>query len=664
MNPFAIGTKWGERNLRSKLALLICLLWSIYTLLHLCYFFFHLGLVIYPVTHRAVSSGLLCSLVYLLYPMRKNLPMTKLRWFDVLPILVIVAGCSYVAFNANTLIAEGRITTHPSETVLASLFFICLLEATRRTVGWILPGLIAFFFFYAVYSNYFPGFLRSTGFSYSMAFGWMYLSGEGIWGIVIGIVSTIVAGFILFGGFLRAIGASQFFSDLALASAGNTRGGAAKAAVIASTLFGTISGSTAANVATIGQITIPLMKNSGYRPHYAAAIEATASLGGMFMPPVMGATAFLIAEFLQMSYWEVCVAAFLPAIAYYTTMLIQVDLEAAKLGLMGIPKEDLPSLKKTLLGGWQFLLPFMVLLFLLGVLRYSAQTAVMYTLAVLIIVSSFQKKSRLTLKKFIVALEDSARGMMPIIPLCTAIGILIGAIEMTGAGTKFTSQLLNISGGNLMILLIMTGVAAFILGMGMTAVGVYLLTVVLLGPALIKAGVEPIAAHMFLFYFGCLSFITPPVCVDAYIAAGIAGSSPFRTGFRAMRLAFAAFLVPWAFVFNPGILMIGSPLHIVPSFFFVVLGAVTMGVAFEGYLFVPVKIWERAWLPLITLLLFVPKPLSRGVGLVLAAIFLWKQMMELKRITKKTAGVEVPETHSYDSRKPLPEPITKGDKGL
>jgi TRAP transporter 4TM/12TM fusion protein len=642
MNPFAIGTKWGERNSRSKLAFVISLLWSVYTLLHLCYFFFHLGLVIYPITHRAVSAGLLCCLVFLLHPLRKDMPITKLRWYDALPILVIITGCSYVAINANTLIAEGRIAAYPSEMVLASLFFICLLEATRRTVGWILSGLIALFFFYAVYSNHFPGFLRSTGFSYSMAFGWMYLSGEGVWGLVIGIVSTIVAGFILFGGFLRALGASQFFSDLALASAGHMRGGAAKAAVIASTLFGTISGSTAANVATTGQITIPLMKRTGYKPHYAGAVEATASLGGMFMPPVMGATAFLIAEFLQMSYWDVCVSAFLPAIAYYVTMLIQVDLEAAKLGLKGLPKEDLPSLKKTLLGGWQFLLPFMVLLFLLGVLRYSAQTAIMYTLAVLIIVSSFQKKSRPTVKRVMVALEDSARGMMAIIPLCTAIGILIGAIEMTGAATKFTSQLLNLSGGNLMVLLLMTGVAAFILGMGMTAVGVYLLTVVLLAPALIRAGVEPIAAHMFLFYFGCLSFITPPVCVDAYIASGIAGSSPFKTGFRAMRLAFAAFLVPWAFVFNPGILMIGSPFHIITAFFFVVLGAVTMGVAFEGYLFVPVNIWERIWLPLITLLLFVPRASTRGAGLLIASIFFWKQIVALRRLPEKAVGEAVP----------------------
>jgi TRAP transporter 4TM/12TM fusion protein len=642
MNPFAVGTKWGDRNLRSRLALIICLLWSVYTLLHLYYVFFHLGVIIYPVTHRAVSSGLLCSLVYLLHPLRKDPPTAKLRWFDALPMIVILAGSSYIAVSANRLIAEGRITAYPWEMILACLYFLCLIEATRRTVGWVLSGLIAFFFFYAVYSNHFPGFLRSTGFPYSMVFGWLYLGGEGVWGLVIGIVSTIVAGFIIFGGFLRALGASQFFSDLALASAGHMRGGAAKASVIASTLFGTISGSTAANVATTGQITIPLMKSTGYKPHYAGAVEATASLGGMFMPPIMGATAFLIAEFLQMTYWGVCVAAFLPAMAYYITMLIQVDLQAAKLGLKGIPKENLPSLKKTLLEGWHFLLPFAALLFLLGVLRYSPQTAIMYTLIVLIVVSAFQKKNRLTPARLMVALEDSARGMTAIIPLCTAIGILIGAIEMTGAGTRFTSQLLNISGGNLMIILFMTGLAAFILGMGMTAVGVYLLTVILLAPALIKAGIEPIAAHMFLFYFGCLSFITPPVCVDAFIAAGIAGSSPFKTGFRAMRLAFAAFLVPWAFIFNPGILMIGSPLHILASFFFVTLGAAVMGVAFEGYFFVPVKRWERAWLPFITLLLFIPKPSSRVAGLVLGAIFFWKQAVQWKGAAKNRSDREAP----------------------
>ncbi|MBL6967157.1 MAG: TRAP transporter fused permease subunit [Desulfobacteraceae bacterium] len=630
MEHFEVGGKWNERGLRYKITFVIALIWSTYTLSYLCHVFFHLGIIIYPLTHRAISAGLICILVLLIIPPGKKKPPGTLKWYDVAPIIIIITGCTYIAVNANYLVAEGRLICYPYEMVLAALFFLTVIEAARRTVGWILSGIIVFSFLYAVYSNYFPGFLRSTGFSYQMAFGWMYLSGEGIWGIIIGIVSTIVAGFIIFGGFLRALGASQFFNDLALASAGSLRGGAAKAAIIASTFFGTISGSTAANVATTGQITIPLMKKTGYGKNYAGAIEATASLGGMFMPPVMGAVAFLIAEFLQITYWSVCVAAFLPAIAFYVTLFVQVDLEACKIGLKGLPKENLPSLKKTLADGWQYLLPFALLLFLLGGLRYSAQTSIMYTLGALIIVSTFKKKSRLTFKKLLTALEDSARGMMPIIPLCTAIGILVGSIQMTGAGTKFTSEILTISGGNLMALLIMIGLAAFILGMGMTAVGVYILTVVLLAPALIKAGVEPIAAHMFLFYFGCLSFITPPVCVDAYIAAGISGGSPFKTGFRAMRLGFAAYLVPWAFVFNPGILMIGSPLNIISASCFVTLGAISIGVAFEGYFLKKLRMWEKVLVALSGICIFVPNPITRGVGLAFQAMFLVKQIAQTR----------------------------------
>ena len=611
--------------MRSRLALIVAVLWSVYTLAYLCDVFFYLNLVIYSLTHRAISACLICVLVILLVPARKKDAPDRIEWYDVLVIVIIVAGCSYVAVNANNLVAEGRLTAYPYEMLLAGLLFASVIEATRRTTGWVLAGLVGFFFFYGVYSDHFPGFLHSTGFPYSMAFGWMYLSGQGVWGLIIGVVTTIVSGFIIFGAFLKAVGASQFFNDLALSSAGFMRGGAAKAAVVASTFFGTISGSIAANVATTGQITIPLMKKTGYERNYAGAVEATASTGGMFMPPVMGAAAFLIAEFLQISYWEVCIAAFLPGVAFYATLLLQVDLRAAKTGLTGLPRESLPSLGKTLAGGWQYLLPFALLIFLLGGLRYSAQTSIMYTLGALILVGAFKKKSRLTTEKLLAALEDSARGMMPIIPLCTVIGILVGSIEMTGAGTKFTSELLSISGGNLFLLLLLTAVAAFILGMGMTAVSVYILTVVLIAPAIVRAGVEPIAAHLFLFYFGCLSFITPPVCVGAYIAAGISGGDPWKTGFRAVRLGLAAFLVPWAFVFNPGILMIGSPIQIIGASFFVLLATMSIGVSFEGFLFTRLRVWETVFVATGGFLVFVPNAITRIIGMCFLALVFLRQ---------------------------------------
>ena len=647
MDQFEVGTDWKNRGFRSKSAFIVAVIWSVYSLSYLCNLFFYLGLIIYPITHRAISAGLISILVFLLYAPKRGMSREKLRLYDLLPIVSVIVGCAYIAANANELVAEGRLISYSYEILLASFLFLSVIEATRRTIGWVLPGLVILFFFYAVYSNHFPGFLHSTGFPYSMMFGWMYLSAEGFWGMIIGIVSTIVAGFIIFGGFLRALGASRFFNELALSTVGFMRGGAAKAAVIASTLFGTISGSIAANVATTGQITIPLMKDTGYEKNYAGAVEATASTGGMFMPPIMGATAFLIAEFLNISYWSVCVAAFLPAIAYYATLLAQVDLEAAKIGLKGLPREELPSLKKTLLGGWQYLLPFALLIFLLGILRYSAQTSIMYTIGALIVVSFFKKESRLTPKKLLNALEESARGMMSIAPLCAAIGILVGSIAITGAGTRFTSQLLAMSGGNLVILLVLTAAAAFILGMGMTAVSVYILTVVLLAPALIRAGIEPISAHMFLFYFGCLSFITPPVCVGAYIAAGISGGDPWKTGFRAVRLGFTAFLVPWAFVFNPGILMIGSPLEILSSFFFIALGAMSIGVAFEGFFINKLSTWVIILFAISGLCIFIPNILTRALGIAFLAVFLFKNLAQTRK-SKDLSAQEHGAGHSID----------------
>jgi TRAP transporter 4TM/12TM fusion protein len=615
--------------IRERLALIIGVLWSVYTLAYLSNLFFYLGVMVYPLTHRAISTGLISTLVLLMLPpFRKK--SKGLSWYETPVILAVVAGCGYVAFNANELAIQGRLFADPFEMVLGIALFLAVVEAARRTVGWTVPGIVVGAFFYAVYSDSFPGFLRSTGFPYSMAIGYMYLGSEGFWGIIVDVVATIVAGFIIFGGFLKTVGASQFFTDLALALAGSLRGGAAKAAIVASTFFGTISGSIAANVATTGQITIPLMKKTGYGKNFAGAVESTASTGGMFTPPVMGAAAFLIAEFLQISYWQVCVAAALPALAFYVVLFVQVDLEAARLKLSGLPKNELPSLKKTLKGGWHFMLPFVVLIILLGVLSYSVQTAILYTLASLIIASSFKKESRLTFKGLVDALASSARGMMPIIPLCAAIGILVGAIEMTGAGTNFTSELLNISRGNLFILLLMAAFAAFLLGMGMTAVSVYLLTVVLLAPALINAGVEPVAAHFFLFYFGCLSFITPPVCVGAYIAAGISGGSPMRTGFYAVQLGSSAFLLPWGFVLYPGILMIGTPLDIGIALFLVLLGTSAVGIACAGRFFKSLPAWERTLLGISGLALFIPNPILKSIALGLQVLFLCKQFYQWK----------------------------------
>ena len=571
----------------------------------------------FPSVHKAITIGLLCIVAFLGHPARKG--RTGGALYDIIAIAFVIASCCYIVVNAERLIDQWG-DASAVEMVLGISLIVCLIEIVRRTINLVLPLIIVFFFFYTVYSNHFPGFLHSAGFSYPRTIAWMYLSAEGLWGMATGVVCTVVAGFIIFGAFLNTIGASRFFLNLALSILGFTRGGAAKAAVIGSSLFGTISGSIAANIATTGTITIPLMKGTGFSKEHAGAIESCASTGGMFMPPVMGATSFLIAEFLGISYWSVCIAAFIPALTYYLVLFAQVHLEALKAGITGLQREQLPSLRGTLRTGWHFLLPLVILIFFLGVLKYSAETSIMYTLVSLIIVSFFKKESRLTPKRFLSAMEASARGMLSIGPLTAAIMIIIGALSITGAGADLTSGLVEISQQNLLLLLVLAATASFILGMGMTALSCYLLTVVVMAPALIKLGVVPIAAHMFLFYFGTLSFITPPVCIGAYIASGIAGGDPWRTGMRAMRFGAAAYLVPWAFVFNPALLMVGSTMDIVLSIIIVSIGAISVAAALVGTLITPIRIWERILLILAGVSMFTPFWMVRLVAFFLIAI--------------------------------------------
>jgi len=571
----------GSNGWRGKFAFAAAVCWTSYTLAYMFNIFFYLGVIIYPTAHRAINVALITTLVFLLYPIRNKSRVFAL--VDIAAILLVLLSCGYVAFYAGQLIyAWGDAAT--VQMILGVGLILCLLEATRRTVNWILPLIIIVFFFYMVYSNFMPSFLRSSGFSFPRTIGWMYLSGDGIWGPIIGVVSSVVSGFIIFGGFLKVMGASEFFIKLAISIAGRVRGGPAKAAVVASAFMGMLSGSVVANIVTTGSITIPMMKENGYTKEFAASVESCASTAGMFTPPVMGATAFLIAEFLDLSYWSVVLAAVLPALIYYLVLFCQVDLEAIKLGLGGLPSEKVPSFKATLKEGWPFLLPVGLLLFFLGWMNYSPQTAVSITLVSLVVVSFCKRNTRLTPRKLFAAMDDSGKGMINIIPLCAAVGIILGSLLLTGSAINLSSGLLKISGGSTFLLLALAAIASLILGMGMTAVTCYILTVALMGPALIKSGIEPIAAHMFLFYFGTISFITPPVSIGAYVAAGIAGGNPWQTGIRSVLLGAAAFVVPWSFAYNPALLLSGSIAETIREFILCCLGAIFISPAVVGYL--------------------------------------------------------------------------------
>ena len=602
---YAPGIPLSNRPLRTRLAFLLGAGWSIYILLVLFKAFFFLGITIYPLTHRAICAGAIVIFALLTVPAKRGADLNKFPWYDWLLIVLTFIGASYVAIYAPDFVLKWGDAT-PVELVIAGGFALSLMEAVRRTAG--LPPMIlaVIAFLYFMYSDLFPGFLMSTGFSLERATGWMYLSGEGIWGPVLGVVCTTVPGFILFGAILNATGASDFFSDLALACMGGTRGGPAKTAVLSSMLFGSLSGSVAANVATTGQITIPMMMRNGFSPSLAGAVESVASTGGMFTPPVMGATAFLIAEFLSLSYWQVCVGAFLPAVLFYMTLLVQVDIEAVRARAWGLPKETLPRLGQVMKEGWYYLFPFAVLMFMLGIMGYSAETSILYTLIALVACTCINPRSRLTKKRILIILEDTARGMANIIPICALIGIVVASLTVTGAGANLSAELGEMSGSSTFLMLLMAAVASFVLGMGMPALPCYLLTVTLIAPGLIEGGIQPLAAHMFLFFYGCLSFITPPVAVAAFVASGITGGDPIRTGIASMRLGLAGYLVPWAFVYAPALLWIGSPLDIATSFTFAATGLIVVSISLSGYFFGEMQWGSRLIGTILGLVLFFP----------------------------------------------------------
>lgn len=618
---------WTERTFRTKAAFFIGSAWTIYIICSLFHVFDLFGFVVYPLTHRAICAGALVSVTLLGMPAKRDAASGKLPWYDALMIFFVVWACCYMGVYAEKFASEWSSAT-PVQMVMGIGFSIALLESVRRTAGLAPVILVLVTFFYFVYSDLAPGFLMSTGFTYPDAIGWIFMSGEGYWGNIAGVAASTLPGFIFFGAILRCTGASSFFSDLSLACMGQYRGGSAKTAVLSSMFFGSLSGSVSANVATTGQITIPMMKNAGFSSEESGAVESVASTGGMFTPPIMGATAFLIADFLNVSYWVVCLGAFLPAVLYYSTLLLQVDLIAKAKGLRGQPKESLPRARDVLRAGWYYLPPFVVLVYFLGYLKYSAETSIVATVSTLLVCTLFSKSTRITWKRFLVILEDTAIGMVMVIPLCVAIGVLVGAMTVTGAGANLASELSDMSGNNIYFMLLMAGVASFILGMGMTSIACYLLTVVMLAPAIEGSGLSPLAVHLYLFYYCALSFITPPVAVAAFVASGISGGDPTRTGVLSLRMGIAGFLVPWGFITRPDLLCTGSMLDALWAFTLAIVAIYNISMGFVGYFMDKIVMPVRWFCVIIGMLSFVPLPENYqlavfGVNLATIAVLWW-----------------------------------------
>ncbi|WP_420405534.1 TRAP transporter permease [Nisaea sp.] len=471
---------------------------------------------------------------------------------------------------------------HPTDMMFGGILIAIVLEATRRAVGIAMVCVTGFFIVHTLYSHYFFGIFYGPPTRFAKYIDVMFVSSNGIFGIPLHVAATYIVLFIVFGGVLIRSGAGRFFIDLAVALTGHRIGGPAKAATLSSAFMGTVSGSAVANVVTTGSFTIPLMKKTGYRAKFAAAVEACASSGGQITPPIMGAAAFIIAENLQVSYFAVIIAAAIPAFLYFVTVYFMVHLEAEKHGIESIPAERLPQVMEVLKGGWHLLLSLVILIAFL-MMGYTPMKSAFWGILSLIALSFFHRGTRMSPVDILAAFETGVRSTVAVTVACACAGIIIGSIFASGFGLKFTQSVIDMSGGNLPLLLSMTAVASILLGMGMTTTAVYITVAALIVPSLEQIGVNVIAAHMFAFYFGVVSTITPPVALAAFAGAAIARTPPMATAFEASKVGIAKYLVPFAFIYNPSLLLEGPVWMTVVSTALVLIGLWVLSLGLEGW---------------------------------------------------------------------------------
>lgn len=591
----------------------------------------YFGKVFFRQQYLGLILFFLLPAIFLLRPATNKAPRDKLPWYDmVLALLGVVIGGYVVIFYPQILSYIGFIST--DRIILGTIAVVLVLEGTRRMIGWPLVIIALLFIFYARFSYIFPGILWGRGFSWDRISIYLYLQPDSLLGVALYIAASIVLAFILFGQTLFSTGGGQFITEVSTAIMGKFRGGAAKVAVLGSGLFGTMSGSAVSDVATTGVITIPMMKRIGYRPHVAAAIEAVASSGGGIMPPIMGAAAFVMSEFLEVPYTEIVVAAVIPAIFYYLIVFLQVDLQASKTGLKGLQSHELPSLKRAIKKGWFFIIPGVVLIYCLFLLHLRPAISGIYSAGAVVLISMFKKETRLGWKGFLAILERTGRTLLDIGIICCTAGFIIGMVALTGLGFVFSKLLISVAGGSLFVLLVLTAIGSIILGMGMPITASYIILVILTAPALVELGVEPMAAHLFIIYFGILSFITPPVCLAVYTASAIARSEPMRTGFEGMRLGIVAYVVPFIFVFNPNLLLMGTVKDITLSVASTLSGALLLAIALQGYLFRKLNLIKRVCFTLAAVGLLIPHLLTDFLGWGLAAALLFWEWRAKKAI--------------------------------
>lgn len=570
---------------------------------------------------RAVVLMLSLVIVFLRFPFRRK--NEKAGLLDMLSALGGLAVGAYVLVNFEALVARMG-DPNTLDLVMGALCILLVLDATRRAIGWPLPIVTSLFLLYCYFGNYIPGTFGHRGYDIPRIINQMYITTEGVFGVPLGVVVSIVFLFVLFGSFLEKSGGGNFFINFAVAVAGRARGGPAKIAVLGSGLMGTISGSSIANVATVGTFTIPLMKKVGYRPEFAAAVEAGASTGGQIMPPVMGAGAFIMSEFTQIPYLQIIVAAAIPAILYYFSIYMNVHFEACRNDMQGLPEDEVPRIKKVLGDGWIFILPIAALVVIL-VMGYSPARAAYIGIGLLIAASMLRASTRVKLTDIWEALRDAGMTSMGIVAACACAGMIVASVSMTGLGIKFSNMIGALAGGKILLALMLTMVASLILGMALPTTANYIVQASVAAPALVALGVPIMTAHLFVFYFGVFADITPPVALAAYTAAGIAKSNPMTSGVLATRNVIVAFLIPYLFVYFPSLLFKGPIGGIAFVTATSVLAVIAFSAAFSGFLRRRCSGPERIFLLFIGAMLLYPEVISSAIGLALLVVMYFRQ---------------------------------------
>jgi len=596
--------------------------------------------------HRGIHLSFVLGLVFLLFGVRKNDTLPPKAWYrfdgvpliDIVLVVLAVGAAMYLPLLPAAALAQRVGNPSPSDIFMGSALLLLTLEATRRSVGPTLPIIGLIFIGFAYFGPWMPGALKHGGSSWLGIINHLYMTNQGIYGIAIGVMAQYVFLFILFGVLATRIGLGQLFIDMAMVIAGRYSGGPAKVAIFSSAFMGTISGSSIANTVTTGALTIPAMKRVGYPAHFAGAVEATASTGGQITPPILGAAAFIMVEYLEIPLRDVLAAALFPALLHYFGIFIMVHLEAKKLGLRGLRAEELPKLGVVLKDHWLSLIPLVILVYLI----LSGKTpdyAAVYGIIACVVVGFLNPTHRLNIKDLWDSLAAGAKNTLAVGAAAATVGVVVGVVTLTGVGFRlgyvvvqtatdigtFLSALpilgyFTVAQWALFTSLVLIAISCIIMGAGIPTTATYIILVAVAAPALAVLEVEPLVAHFFVFYYGVLADITPPVALAAYAAAGIAGSNPFKTGNTAFRLGIAKALVPFVFVYSPALLLVADGFTwwlFTITLIGAMLGIASLGVAFSGYLLAPLKKWERWWVALVSFLFIAPGVFTMAVGLVL-----------------------------------------------